>query len=114
MVRRPWRRGSWLEAMPPPPAQPSLAGNPFAPPDRGPAFNPFNPNAGSRPAPGSFLDPFADTDDAAIDNPFAPKRDRGPALPSDAPRKLQLLVRGKAVFGSYAKVLETDGAPAVW
>ena len=32
--------------------------------------------------------------------------ERAPALPSDAPRKLQLLVRGKAVFGSYAKVLD--------
>jgi GNAT superfamily N-acetyltransferase len=32
----------------------------------------------------------------------------------DAPRKLQLLARGLEVFGSYAKVLEADGAPAVY
>jgi ribosomal protein S18 acetylase RimI-like enzyme len=49
-----------------------------------------------------------------MDNPFAPRRERGPALPSDAPRKLQLLVRGMAVFGTYAKVLEADGEPAAY
>jgi hypothetical protein len=114
------RRGSkaarlaWLEATAAPSAPPALTNNPFAPPDRGPAFNPFDPKATSRPPAGRFLDPFADDVDAAIDNPFAPKRDRGPALPSDAPRKLQLLVRGKAVFGSYAKVLEADGEPVVY
>ena len=107
-------RLSWLEATPPPPAVPTLTDNPFAPPDRGPTFNPFDPKAAARPAAGSFLDPFADDDEAAIDNPFAPKREHGPALPSDAPRKLQLLAGGKAVFGSYAKVLEADGKPAVY
>jgi ribosomal protein S18 acetylase RimI-like enzyme len=107
-------RLSWLEAAPAPVARPALADNPFAPPDRGPAFNPFDPKAANRPAPGSFLDPFADDPDDAIDNPFAPKPQRGPTLASDAPRKLQLLARGKAVFGSYAKVLEADGAPAVY
>ena len=56
-----------------------------------------------------FFDPFGDADDDEADNPFAPKRDRGPAVASDAPRKLQLLGRGLAVFGSYAKVLEVDG-----
>lgn len=105
-------RLSWLEATPAPPAGPSLADNPFAPPDRGPAFNPFDPRA-ARPAGASLRDLFAD-DDEPDDNPFAPRRERGPALASDAPRKLQLLARGKAVFGSYAKVLEADGEPAVW
>ena len=63
--------------------------NPFAPPQRsGPAFN-----------------PFAIDDDALADNPFAPKRESRPALGADAPRKLALLSRGQAVFGSYAKVL---------
>ncbi len=106
-------RLSWLEATPPPPVQPTLTGNPFAPADRGPAFNPFDPKAAAPPA-GKVFDPFAADDDEPIDNPFAPRLERGPALPSDAPRKLQLLVRGKAVFGSYAKVLEADGEPAVW
>jgi ribosomal protein S18 acetylase RimI-like enzyme len=107
-------RLSWLEATPPPPSRPALADNPFAPPDRGPSLNPFAPKAANRPAAGSFLDPFADEDDTAMDNPFAPKRERGPAVPSDAPRKVQLLGRGLAVFGSYAKVLEADGEPAVY
>jgi ribosomal protein S18 acetylase RimI-like enzyme len=105
-------RLSWLEATPAPASRPTLAGNPFAPPDRGPAFNPFAPKA-ARPTTPNLFDPLAD-DEEPSDNPFAPKRDRGPALPSDAPRKLQLLARGKAVFGSYAKVLEADGAPAAY
>ena len=64
---------------------------------------------------GNPFDPLADDDDHdAIENPFAPRRERGLALPSDAPRKLQLLARGKAVFGSYAKVLESDGEPAAY
>lgn len=107
-------RLSWLEATPAPPVAPSLAGNPFAPPDRGPAFNPFDPKAVNWPAPASFRDPFADDDAEPLDNPFAPRRERGPAVPLDAPRKVQLLARGKAVFGSYAKVLEADGEPAVY
>jgi ribosomal protein S18 acetylase RimI-like enzyme len=105
-------RLSWLEATPAPASRPTLAGNPFAPPDRGPAFNPFAPKA-ARPTTPNLFDPLAD-DEEPSDNPFAPKRDRGPALPSDAPRKLQLLARSKAVFGSYAKVLEADGAPAAY
>jgi GNAT superfamily N-acetyltransferase len=105
-------RLSWLEATPAPLARPSLADNPFAPPNRGPAFNPFDPKA-SRPAGASLRDLFAD-DEEPEDNPFAPRRERGPAVASDAPRKLQLLARGKAVFGSYAKVLEADGEPAAW
>jgi GNAT superfamily N-acetyltransferase len=106
-------RLSWLEATPAPVPKPTLAGNPFAPPDRGPAFNPFDPKA-ARPAAGNRFDLFADHDDEPVDNPFAPRRERGPALPSDAPRKLQLLARGKAVFGSYAKVLEVDGEPVAY
>lgn len=105
-------RLSWLQAAPAPAATPSLSGNPFAPPDRGPTFNPFDPKA-ARPAVPNLFDPFADDEDDS-DNPFAPRRERGPALPSSAPRKLQLLARGKAVFGSYAKVLEADGEPAAY
>lgn len=105
-------RQSWLEAAPAPAPEPARSNNPFAPPDRGPTFNPFDPKATAAPA-GKVFDPFA-ADDEPIDNPFAPQRERGPSLPSDAPKKLQLLARGKAVFGSYAKVLEEDGEPAVW
>lgn len=106
-------RLSWLEATPAPAAAPTLAGNPFAPANRGPAYNPFDPRAARSAVPNLF-DPLADTDEEPADNPFAPRRERGPALPSDAPRKLQLLARGKAVFGSYAKVLEANGEPAVY
>lgn len=107
-------RLSWLEATPTPPSRPSLADNPFAPADRGPVFNPFDPKAANRSTAGTFLEPLTDSGDETIDNPFAPRRERGPAVPLDAPRKLQLLARGKAVFGSYAKVLEADGEPAVY
>lgn len=107
-------RLSWLEAAPAPAPEPVRTANPFAPADRGPAFNPFDPRA-ARPAGGNPFDPFGDDDAAApIDNPFAPQRERGPALPSDAPRKLQLLTRGQRVFGSYAKVLEMDGEAAAY
>jgi len=105
-------RLSWLEPAAAPAPEPARPMNPFAPPDRGPQFNPFDPKA-ARPAGANLFDPFV-VDDDETDNPFAPRRQRGPALPSDAPRKLQLLARGKAVFGSYAKVLEVDGEPAAW
>jgi hypothetical protein len=105
-------RLSWLEPAAAPAPEPARSNNPFAPPDRGPTFNPFDPKA-AKPAGANLFDPFAE-DDEPVDNPFAPRRERGPALPSDAPRKLHLLARGKAVFGSYAKVLEADGEPAVW
>ena len=108
-------RLSWLEPEPAPAPQPDRSANPFAPPaDRQPLFNPFDPLASARPAGRVFLDPFADDDDEPIDNPFAPRRDRRPAVPSDSPRKLQLLARGAAVFGSYAKVLEADGEAAAY
>jgi GNAT superfamily N-acetyltransferase len=110
-------RLSWLEAAPAPAPAPR-PDNPFAPPPKPAAFNPFDPKAATRPAgtpaAGSFLDPFGDTDDDAMDNPFAPRRERGPAVAADAPRKLQLLGRGLAVFGSYAKVLEIDGEALAW
>jgi hypothetical protein len=106
-------RLSWLEATPAPAPEPARSNNPFAPPPKPAGFNPFDPKAAGRapgaPAAGSFFDPFGDDDDDAPDNPFAPRRERGPAVALDAPRKLQLLGRGLAVFGSYAKVLEVDG-----
>jgi hypothetical protein len=107
-------RLSWLEPAPPPPPEPDRSANPFAP-TGGPSFNPFDPRAGSGASAGKPFNPFGDDDDdEAIDNPFAPRRERGPAVAPDAPRKLQLLARGLAVFGSYAKVLEADGEPAAW
>jgi GNAT superfamily N-acetyltransferase len=117
------RRGSkaarlaWLESATPPSAAPDRSANPFAPTSGGPVFNPFDPRGGA--ASGASVatrpfHPFGDEDDAPIDNPFAPRRERGPAVAADAPRKLQLLGRGLGVFGSYGKVLETDGEPAAW
>jgi hypothetical protein len=113
------RRGSkaarlaWLEPAPPPAPEPDRSANPFAPAS-GPAYNPFDPRGGAGPGVKPF-NPFGDEDDdVAIDNPFAPRPERGPTVASDAPRKLQLLTRGLAVFGSYAKVLEADGEPAAW
>jgi GNAT superfamily N-acetyltransferase len=112
------RRGSkaarlaWLEPVAPPAPEPALAANPFAP-TRGPTFNPFDPRAAGQSA-AKPLNPFGDDDDEPLDNPFAPSRDRGPAVAADGPRKLQLLARGLAVFGSYAKVLETDGEPTAY
>jgi GNAT superfamily N-acetyltransferase len=114
------RRGSkaarlaWLEPTPPPPPEPDRSANPFAP-TTGPAFNPFDPRGSSAAGAGRHFNPFGeDDDDAPLDNPFAPRRERGPAVAADSPRKLQLLGRGLAVFGSYAKVLEADGEPAAW
>jgi len=113
------RRGSkaarlaWLEPASPPPAEPDRSANPFAP-TRGSSFNPFDPRASSAAGAAKPFNPFGDDDDESIDNPFAPRRERGPAVAADAPRKLQLLGRGLAVFGSYAKVLEVDGDPAAW
>jgi GNAT superfamily N-acetyltransferase len=108
-------RLSWLEPAPPPPPEPPRPANPFAPAPTGPAFNPFDPRSGVRSAPGTPSNPFGDDDeDEPLDNPFVPMRDRGPAVAPDAPRKVQLLARGLAVFGSYAKVLEADGEPAAY
>jgi len=103
-------RLSWWDpsAAPVPGPKPAPA-NPFAP-TSGPGFNPFA--KGSR---GPSLNPFADDDaDQEVDNPFAPRHDRGPVIGADQPRKLQLLGRGLAIFGTYAKVLEVDGRPAVY
>ena len=105
-------RLSWWDATAAPsPATRAAPPNPFAPISSGPAFNPFAVG-GARPR----LNPFGDDDDddGAGDNPFAPRRERGPHVAAGAPRKLQLLGRGLAIFGTYAKVLEVDGEPAVY
>jgi hypothetical protein len=103
-------RSSWWEASSAPaPPPPATSDNPFKPAASGPAFNPFA-SAAKRPS----FNPFADDDDEPVDNPFAPRREARPAIAVDEPRKLQLLGRGLAVFGTYAKVLEVDGEPAAY
>jgi len=102
-------RSSWLSAAAPAPvAKPRPRNpfgvdegddppvNPFAPPSRGPAFNPFA------------------TDDEPAFNPFAPAPKARPAVPDGALPKLRLLARGLTVFGSYAKVLLADDEPAAY
>jgi len=118
-------RAGWLESKPAPGAGPGAApGQAASAPRRAPT-NPFAPASDERPAnpfapatarrPGS--NPFALEDDAEADpNPFAPSRPARPGVPAGGPRKLGLLGRGLAVFGSYAKVLlleEDDGARPV-
>ena len=100
----------WDPAAPREPTAPGPSANPFAPAPKGPAFNPFA-TGGAR----SSFNPFGDADDGSpTDNPFAPVRDTGPFIGADQPRKLQLLGRGLRVFGTYAKVLEVDGRPAIY
>jgi hypothetical protein len=91
---------------------PARPPNPFGDPDESavnPSANPFAPPTGGR-----TFNPFAPGEDAAVDNPFAPARSARPTLAPDAPRKLALLVRGRGVFGSYAKVLLVDDEPAAY
>ena len=99
-------RSAWLEA-PTPPA------NPFRV-DSAAAFNPFAPvSTAATSVPAS--NPFAGGDDDPLaDNPFAPRRPARPQVGRDAPRKLALLGRGLAIFGSYAKVLLVDDVPAAF
>ena len=100
----------WDPAAPVAPTAQTPSANPFAPAPKGPAFNPFA-TGGTR----SSINPFGDDDDhSPTDNPFAPVRDPGPAIGAGQPRKLQLLGRGLRVFGTYAKVLEVDGRPAIY
>jgi ribosomal protein S18 acetylase RimI-like enzyme len=104
-------RLAWLEpAARTPTAKPSLAGNPFARVDDEPPVNPFAPAGRSKPA----FNPFADDDDGPDVNPFAPTPPARPRVSTDAPRKLALLGRGLAIFGSYAKVLLADDVPAAY
>jgi GNAT superfamily N-acetyltransferase len=103
-------RASWFDpAAAPTPPTPARPRNPFGDDDDDePAINPFAPT------PKSTFNPFLADDDDAPANPFAPPPRTGPAVGRDAPRKLQLLGRGLAVFGSYAKVLLEDDSPAAY
>jgi hypothetical protein len=97
-------RLAWLDpAAASPPARPRPS-NPFAIDGDEPIDNPFAPASRSGPA----FNPFAIDGDEPIDNPFAPSRPTRPTFGADAPRKLGLLGRGLAIFGSYAKVLLVD------
>ena len=104
-------RASWWDssvAAPPPRPKPR---NPFGREHDEPVVNPFAPAGTARPA----FNPFASGNAAeAAENPFASRREARPAVPSDAPRKLHLLGRGLAVFGTYAKVLLVDDVPAAY
>jgi GNAT superfamily N-acetyltransferase len=64
-------------------------------------FNPFAPDRGGTPV---DTNPFASATDDLADNPFAPRREDRSSAVATGPRKLTLLARGQAVFGSYAKV----------
>ncbi len=102
-------RAAWLEPSATPPVAPATRpSNPFLADLEDAAPNPFAP-AGAAPS-----NPFAPSGDALDDNPFAPRRPTGPKLDRDAPRKLRLLTRGLAVFGSYAKVLLLDDEPVAY
>lgn len=104
-------RTSWLEGAPAAaaPAANRLAGNPFAP-TSGPGFNPFAVPGG----PPLRASLFGEDDEPELANPFAPRPPERPGVAATAPRKVQLLGRGLAVFGSYAKVLEVDGQAAAY
>lgn len=95
-------RTSWWQASPAPltrEAPRALADNPFAPaPGADPTFNPFL----ATPPPDHDFNPFL----------AAPPPDPRPG--PDMPRKLRLLTRGLAVFGSYAKVVVVEGSPVAY
>src|SRR5215218_6066598 len=97
-------RPNWLETVKEPPPSPRASSNPFAPPAADEPFdNPFAPASSARPT----FNPFAADDDALADNPFAPRSEPPPTI-VEGPRKLRLLGRGLAVFGTYAKVALVD------
>jgi hypothetical protein len=105
-------RLSWLDPAVAQPSKEPSPSNPFAiDGDDQPIANPFAPASRSGPA----FNPFAiDGDNEPIANPFAPSRPARPSVATDAPRKLGLLGRGLAIFGSYAKVLLVDDVAAAY
>ena len=91
--RRDWLRGDGPRREP---VRQALEDNPFAPPPAEKAWNPF--------AGGEEPELFG----LPAENPFAPPPRSERPLTSGGPRKLGLLDRGRAVFGSYAKLLLVD------
>jgi hypothetical protein len=104
-------RAGWLgPPNPPGPGPTARPRNPFLDDAEEEPANPFL-SWSMTPAVNPFL---ASDDDPLADNPFAPRRAPRPAVAAGAPRKLQLLGRGLAVFGSYAKVLLDGDQPAAY
>jgi ribosomal protein S18 acetylase RimI-like enzyme len=103
-------RPAWLEAAPPPAPRPRPE-NPFGDEDAAEDV-PVNPFTRSPAEP--VFNPFIGDDDALADNPFAPRRPAPSGGAPSGPRKLGLLGRGRAVFGSYAKVLLADEEPVAF
>ena len=94
-------RSGWLAspARAPEATRPAEPFNPFAPAPKAAAVNLFK----------------LDVDDESVEaNPFARSRPKRAAVPSGSPRKLALLGRGLAIFGTYAKALLLDDVPAAY
>lgn len=106
-------RLAWIE--PAAAAPPARRNNPFGDDDEAastmPTINPFASPPGTST---TSLNPLLEERTSFADNPFAPKPRTQPAVSRDGPRKLALLARGLAVFGSYAKVLLVDDRPAAY
>jgi GNAT superfamily N-acetyltransferase len=95
------------------PTRPGPADNPFAPPPRELTLNPFAPPPPPAGDPWAALGDTGEALGGPALNPFAPAP-RVSSVASDVPRKLRLLARGLAIFGSYAKVLLLDGETAAY
>jgi GNAT superfamily N-acetyltransferase len=107
-------RSSWWQPSPSTPQsrqRPQQSDNPFAVSrSSDEEFNPFAATAMA-----AAMDPFGGDDLFATPsfNPFAPETAEHTQT-SSGPRKLRLLARGSAVFGSYAKVLLIDRRPSAY
>src|SRR5213592_3165548 len=93
-------RPAWLTVQAAVATRPDLEGNPFV------------PKASTTPSADWLRG--GGSDDALADNPFASRRTIERPLSEGVPRKLALLDRGRGIFGSYAKVLVADDAPAAY
>jgi hypothetical protein len=105
-------RLSWLEPGPAEAATPAARPrNPLADAGAEAVDNPFAPRRRGGPA----YNPFAVDDAGRLDdNPFAPTPPPRPTVGTNVPRKLGLLGRGLAVFGSYAKILLVGDTAAAY
>jgi GNAT superfamily N-acetyltransferase len=106
-------RLGWLEpaAAASAPKRPNPFGDDDDVPFGAPASNPFA-LTGSGPSPAA--NPLLEERTVIADNPFAPRPKAQSGVGRDGPRKLGLLTRGLAVFGSYAKVLLVGDRPACY
>ncbi|MGH2511621.1 MAG: hypothetical protein ACRDGQ_02920 [Candidatus Limnocylindrales bacterium] len=85
-------------------------GNDVEPESAGSPINPFSSGGVAS----SSFNPLLEEQTTLADNPFAPQPRARATIGRAAPRKLGLLGRGLAVFGSYAKVLTVDDRPAAY